>query len=41
MSTPLTDAILAMHEDGALKIVKDRLDAGEARRRSLTTRAWR
>jgi 5-methyltetrahydrofolate--homocysteine methyltransferase len=30
MSTPLTDAILAMDEDGALKIVKDRLDAGEA-----------
>jgi len=30
MSTALTDAILAMDEDGALKIVKDRLDAGEA-----------
>ncbi|MGE5229239.1 MAG: B12-binding domain-containing protein [Deltaproteobacteria bacterium] len=30
MSTPLTDAILAMDEDGALAIVKDRLDAGEA-----------
>jgi len=30
MSTPLTDAILTMDEDGALKIVKDRLDAGEA-----------
>ena len=30
MSTPLTDAILAMDEDGALTIVKDRLDAGEA-----------
>jgi methanogenic corrinoid protein MtbC1 len=30
MSTPLTDAILAMDEDGALRIVKDRLDAGEA-----------
>jgi len=30
MSTELTDAILAMDEDGALKIVKDRLDAGEA-----------
>ena len=30
MSTPLNDAILAMDEGGALKIVKDRLDAGEA-----------
>ena len=30
MSTELTDAILAMDEDGALSIVKDRLDAGEA-----------
>ena len=30
MSTPLTDAILTMDEDGALKIVKGRLDAGEA-----------
>jgi 5-methyltetrahydrofolate--homocysteine methyltransferase len=30
MSTELTDAILAMDEDGALKILKDRLDAGEA-----------
>ena len=30
MTTPLTDAILAMDEDGALQIVKDRLDAGEA-----------
>jgi methanogenic corrinoid protein MtbC1 len=30
LSTPLTDAILAMDEDGALTIVKDRLDAGEA-----------
>ena len=30
MATELTDAILAMDEDGALKIVKDRLDAGEA-----------
>ena len=30
MSASLTDAILAMDEDGALKIVKDRLDAGEA-----------
>ena len=29
MSTPLTDAILAMDEAGALQIVKDRLDAGE------------
>ena len=30
MPAPLTDAILAMDEDGALRIVKDRLDAGEA-----------
>jgi 5-methyltetrahydrofolate--homocysteine methyltransferase len=30
MPTALTDAILAMDEAGALKIVKDRLDAGEA-----------
>jgi 5-methyltetrahydrofolate--homocysteine methyltransferase len=30
MSTPLTDAILAMDEAGALGLVKDRLDAGEA-----------
>jgi len=30
MSQELTDAILAMDEDGALKIVKDRLDGGEA-----------
>jgi methanogenic corrinoid protein MtbC1 len=30
MSTELTDAILAMDEDGALRIVKDRLDGGEA-----------
>jgi methanogenic corrinoid protein MtbC1 len=30
MRTPLTEAILAMDEDGALTIVKDRLDAGEA-----------
>ena len=30
MSTELTDAILAMNEEGALEIVKDRLDAGEA-----------
>ena len=30
MPTPLTDAILAMDEVGALQIVKDRLDAGEA-----------
>jgi len=30
MSTDLTEAILAMDEDGALKILKDRLDAGEA-----------
>jgi trimethylamine corrinoid protein len=30
MPQELTDAILAMDEDGALKIVKDRLDAGEA-----------
>jgi len=30
MSTPLTDAILAMDEDAALGIVKDRLDAGES-----------
>ena len=30
MPTELTDAILAMDEDGALSIVKDRLDAGEA-----------
>ncbi len=30
MSTELTESILAMDEDGALKIVKDRLDAGEA-----------
>ena len=30
MSTELTTAILAMDEDGALKIVKDRLDGGEA-----------
>jgi 5-methyltetrahydrofolate--homocysteine methyltransferase len=30
MSTELTEAILAMDEDGALKIVKDRLDGGEA-----------
>ncbi len=30
MSTPLSEAILAMDEDGALKIVKERLDAGEA-----------
>jgi len=30
LSTPLTDAILAMDEDGALTIVKDRLDGGEA-----------
>jgi methanogenic corrinoid protein MtbC1 len=30
MSTELIDAILAMDEDGALKIVKDRLDGGEA-----------
>jgi 5-methyltetrahydrofolate--homocysteine methyltransferase len=30
VSTPLTDAILAMDEDGALTIVKDRLDGGEA-----------
>ncbi|HET6475923.1 MAG TPA: cobalamin-dependent protein [Thermoleophilia bacterium] len=30
MSNELADAILAMDEDGALKIVKDRLDAGEA-----------
>ena len=30
MSTALTDAILAMDEDGALQIVKDRLDGGEA-----------
>ena len=29
MSTPLTGAILAMDEAGALQIVKDRLDAGE------------
>ena len=36
MSTELTDAILSMDEDGALKIVKDRLDAGEAPRRSWT-----
>jgi 5-methyltetrahydrofolate--homocysteine methyltransferase len=30
MSTSLTDAILAMDEAGALGLVKDRLDAGEA-----------
>jgi methanogenic corrinoid protein MtbC1 len=30
MSQELTDAILAMDEDGALAIVKDRLDGGEA-----------
>ncbi len=30
MSTELTDAILAMDEDGALTIVKDRLDGGAA-----------
>ena len=30
MSTPLTDAILAMDEVAALQLVKDRLDAGEA-----------
>jgi methanogenic corrinoid protein MtbC1 len=30
LSASLTDAILAMDEDGALKIVKDRLDGGEA-----------
>jgi len=30
VSTPLTDAILAMDEAGALQIVKDRLGAGEA-----------
>jgi len=30
MSTPLTDAILAMDEATALELVKDRLDAGEA-----------
>jgi methanogenic corrinoid protein MtbC1 len=30
MSTPLTDAILAMDEATALQLVKDRLDAGEA-----------
>ena len=30
MSNELADAILAMDEDGALKIVKDRLDAGAA-----------
>jgi methanogenic corrinoid protein MtbC1 len=30
MSTPLTDAILAMDEMTALQLVKDRLDAGEA-----------
>ncbi|HEX5641907.1 MAG TPA: cobalamin-dependent protein [Thermoleophilia bacterium] len=30
MTTPLTDAVLAMDEAGALQIVKDRLDAGEA-----------
>ena len=30
MTTPLTEAILAMDEEGALAIVKDRLDAGEA-----------
>ena len=30
MSTPLTDAILAMDEATALRLVKDRLDAGEA-----------
>ena len=30
MSTPLTDAILAMDEATALQIVKDRLFAGEA-----------
>ena len=30
MSTPLTGAILAMDEAGALQIVKDRLGAGEA-----------
>ena len=30
MSQDLTNAILAMDEDGALKIVKDRLDEGEA-----------
>jgi 5-methyltetrahydrofolate--homocysteine methyltransferase len=30
MPEELTDAILAMDEDGALRIVKDRLDAGEA-----------
>jgi len=30
MSTPLTDAILAMDEQTALQLVKERLDAGEA-----------
>jgi methanogenic corrinoid protein MtbC1 len=30
MSTPLTDAILAMDEQTALQLVKDRLDTGEA-----------
>jgi methanogenic corrinoid protein MtbC1 len=30
MPTPLTDAILAMDEETALQLVKDRLDAGEA-----------
>jgi len=30
MTTPLTDAILAMDEASALQLVKDRLDAGEA-----------
>jgi methanogenic corrinoid protein MtbC1 len=30
MSNQLTDAILAMDEEGALKIVKERLDGGEA-----------
>ena len=41
MSTELTDAILAMDEDGALKIVKDRLDAGEAPEVVLATPARR
>jgi methanogenic corrinoid protein MtbC1 len=30
MSVPLTDAILAMDEQGALRIVKERVDGGEA-----------
>ena len=30
MSTELTDAILAMDEQGALRIVKERIDGGEA-----------